>query len=439
MKLQEEKSSFQKALLIVSIIGVLLLVGFILFGIRVHQRDKLTNQHLIAANEKLQEQKEMAEAGQKAKSTFLSVMSHELRTPLNVVTGTTNLMLLQEHSPEQKENLNILMLASKNLVGLINNVLDFSKLESGKLELDFHPTHVREMINDIAVTHKNAARQKGIELKVDIDHNVPNSIITDPQRLNQILTNLVNNAIKFTNKGWVKIVVLRNVPKSSQASLRFEVRDSGIGIPEDQVANIFDVFTQAEQSTSRKYGGSGLGLSICKNLVELLGSELHVESNPGKGSLFWFDLSCNLVLSGTDENSALRPQKALISEFKDRKILIVDDNELNLLVIDKLFKQWGLEVDMTMSGKQAIQMCKEHDYRFVLMDINMPEMDGIQATREIRSLDCSCKIFALSAGSEDDLQHQEAQSLFDGYLRKPVENETLLETLQQAILTNENA
>lgn len=439
MILQEEKSAFQHSLLIVTIVAVLLLIGLILFGIRVHRRQKRTNAQLKAINKKLQEQKEMAEAGQKAKSTFLSVMSHELRTPLNVVTGTTNLMLLQEHSPEQKENLNVLQLASKSLISLINNVLDFSKLESGKLELDFHPTQVRGMVNDIAVTHKNAARQKGIELLVKIDPTVPNTILTDPQRLSQILTNLVNNAIKFTHEGFVKISVCRNESNGSEDSLRFLVEDSGIGIPEDHAKHIFNVFTQAEQSTSRKYGGSGLGLSICKNLLELLGSDIHMESEPDKGSVFWFDLNCNIVASGNKDEPILRPQNALISAYKDQQILVVDDNELNLLVIDKLFKQWGLEIDMTLSGKHAIQMCEEKPYKFILMDINMPEMDGVEATRQIRSINHSCKIFALSAGRADDIQQQEAQSLFDGYLKKPLEIESLLEELQRAILTNEES
>lgn len=332
------------------------------------------------------EARDRAEEAVKMKSQFLATMSHEIRTPMNGVIGMTALLARTKLNSQQTNFVHTIKKSGENLLVIINDILDFSKIESGKIELDSHAFDLKEMLVDILDLLGPIAKSKSLDIALQVSPNVPNMVFTDSTRLKQVLINLLNNAIKFTPKGnvLVKVDALRSAEEI--LNLHFQVVDTGIGIPVDKMDTLFDSFTQVDSSTTREYGGTGLGLSICKELVELMGGEIRVTSNGDKGSTFEF----NIEYQTTEEESHKETiAQELIDEqiaslhMEKRKILIAEDNLVNQQVALMMLQGLGGNADVVANGAEAVAKCQQEDYDLILMDIQMPEMDGFKATEHL--------------------------------------------------------
>ena len=336
------------------------------------------------ATEALSVAKEAAEAGSRAKSDFLAMMSHEVRTPMAGMMGMIDLLAATNLDDEQQDLANIAHESARNLLTVVNNILDFSKLEAGQLEPESIPFNVAHAINAVALLMAPKAQDQGLLLKTSISEGMPAYLSGDPSRLGQILLNLVGNAIKFTEKGSVEIAASHRVAADGTIELRIEVIDSGAGIPSDLQASLFNPFTQADSSVSRKYGGTGLGLAICKQLCRTMGGDIGVESEVRRGSKFWFTLQCRAAEAPKIVAPSLAP--AITDEAAKLSILIADDNDIIRKLISKLLARQGLGADFVVNGKDAVAAVRQKSYDLVLMDMQMPEMDGISAARAIRAL-----------------------------------------------------
>jgi PAS domain S-box-containing protein len=368
----------------------------------------------------LHEAKEKAEEASKAKSMFLSTMSHEIRTPMNAIIGLTNLMLEENPREDQIESLNLLKFSGENLLAIINDILDFNKIEAGKIELEEITFNLKEILSHNLNLLKNRGLEKGIDLRLELHGALPDTVIGDPVRLGQVLNNLIGNAIKFTEKGFVVVSVSDLEHKGQKHLIRFSVKDSGIGIKKEKQKEIFENFTQASSNTTRKYGGTGLGLSISQKLVQLMGSEINLESAPGVGSEFYFDLSMKATHGSLGK---------IVSDQNDHKdatgieVLLVEDNKVNQLVAGNFLKRWGMFVHFANNGREACEMVTQRKFDIVLMDLQMPEMDGYQATQLIRAMnDPHLKvmpILALSASAMTEVREKTQSLGFNGFITKP--------------------
>lgn len=372
--------------------------------------------------------KEEAESAMKVRSDFLSIMSHEIRTPLNTVIGTTYHLLDENPRKEQVQELNNLKNASEYLLSLINNVLDYSKIDAGKLEFDESNTQLRRYSHDIFNVFKPIASQKGIDLNLEYDEKLPEVVKLDKARVNQILTNLIGNALKFTEKGHVTLTISLEERVEKNVKVLFEVKDTGIGVSSDFKDRIFKSFQQANTSITRKYGGTGLGLSITKQLVEMMGSEILLKSEKGQGSIFYFTLSLkigNKVLEKFQEAEAL--------DLSGYKVLLVEDNQMNVLIAKRLLEKWNMSVDLAENGIIAIEKVEKTNYDIVLMDLQMPEMDGYEATRILRKKGFKLPILALTASAMYDKSSKLESTGLDGLVTKPFNPKDLYKAISDRL------
>ncbi len=340
-------------------------------------------QILKTINRELTIAKELAENSKKAKEQFLANMSHEIRTPMNAIMGMVEILGENNLNPEQKECVDAIKLSSDNLLSIINDILDFSKIESGKITFEKRPFVLGKLIEEIIQTLQFTANPKSISLTYSIAENIPSFIIGDDAKLRQILLNLCGNSIKFTEKGYVSIDIQLKEQQNDDYILLFKVTDTGIGIPEDKLQTIFESFAQASGDTTRKYGGTGLGLTITKQLVELQGGSVFVKSKENEGSQFSFTLTFEKEneLPKRNENE----ETYVYTRLEGKKVLLVEDNSMNQLLAKKILNSWNLKYDVAANGKIAIEKLANEDYDIILMDMHMPEMDGYEATKYIRT------------------------------------------------------
>jgi PAS domain S-box-containing protein len=383
--------------------------------------------------------KETAEYGKKVKETFLANMSHELRTPVNGIIGLTNLLRKTPLDDQQSSMIDLLEVSSQSLLGVINDVLDISKMEAGKFNIIRSANNVHDLLRSVYGLLKFKADENNIEFLLQISPDVPVNIMVDSLRLNQVLMNLLSNAIKFTERGYVKLAVSVLQKHDDQVQLKFTVEDSGIGIAVERMSSIFDSFEQAEEDTAAKYGGTGLGLTIVKKLVELKGGKLEVVSNAGKGSTFTFT-NWYTIAAKPKEKTAFKTEKTLES-FENVNVLVAEDNLVNQFMLSKMLKDWDIYVEMVDNGRKVLDKLQHNHYDLILMDTHMPEMNGYQAAKAIRSdfeePKRSIPIISLSAASFDYEQEEAILSGMNDVLSKPFQPHELHRKIKRLLKTGE--
>lgn len=381
---------------------------------------------------------EKAEKSAQAKSEFLSIMSHEIRTPLNAVIGMSNLLMMGNPRPDQKDNLDILKFSANNLLALVNDVLDFNKIEAGKVIFENISFSLPELMQNVCGGQKLKAEEKGLEFKLDIDNALKSKIVFgDPTRLIQIIFNLVSNAIKFTHTGsiWVKVTCVED--RHNIVNVNFSVKDTGIGIEKENLDVIFEPFTQESISTTRQYGGTGLGLAIVKRLLELQGLHMQVNSEPGTGSEFSFSMEFPV----STESITLPEEKQLVvagpDSLNNLRVLIAEDNMVNVMLMKKLFSKWGITPTIAENGERAIEMVQYGNFDIILMDLQMPVLNGFDAAIEIRKMPdpkkANIPIIALTASALFDIKERVFNSGMNDYVSKPFKPEELREKMQNLV------
>ncbi len=381
---------------------------------------------------RLVEAKEKAIKASLVKAQFLSSMSHEIRTPMNAVNGLIHLLLEENPREDQKQHLNTLLFSANNLLNLINDILDFSKIEAGKVEIKKAPFSFDEIINSMRHGFGSQAREKGIELIIKRDHRVPNRLIGDALRLSQVLGNLVNNAIKFTDEGSVTVYVVPKLIEDEMISIYFAIKDTGIGIPPEKLQSIFEDFVQVNDKALRE--GTGLGLSITKELLDLQGSVIKVDSTYGKGSTFYFTIDFEIEVEENYANIGTPVEQDLSGSLHGMSILLVEDNKINQKVATNFLSKWGVETDIADNGQIAVNMIQQKTYDVVLMDLQMPVMNGIEATKAIRKLGdeyAHVPILALTASAVLEIKDQVTLAGLNDFITKPFKPVTLYDKISR--------
>ena len=390
-------------------------------------------------NQKAEMEREKAEAANKAKSTFLSSMSHEIRTPMNAIVGMTEVLLRGEHSEETVEYLNNIKVSGEALLTIINDILDFSKIESGKMDIVEGKYNPKMMINALKMIFENRAMGKPIDLIYEVEDNIPAVLRGDEHRLRQIIINLVNNAIKFTDNGYVKVSVTSKNIDDENVELLFEVEDTGMGIKEEELPKLFGSFQQLDVKKNHSKEGTGLGLAISKQLVELMNGNIGVKSKYGEGSTFYFSVPQAIVAYSADE---LKLLDANTEESEDMKfvapaarVLLVDDNEMNIKVGKALLEPFGMNIDTATNGREALDKVMNNKYHIVFMDHMMPEMDGIEATGEIRKLEGeyfkTLPIIALTANATFEAKEMFLNARMDDFVAKPIKMDEITKCIRK--------
>lgn len=396
------------------------------------------NELLQDKNTELQQAKENAEKASQAKAQFLSTITHELRTPMYTVTGLTHLLLEEDPKPEQKEHLNSLKFSGEYLLSLINNILDLNKLEANKVEIEKAPFNLKKRIDGVLIALKKSAEVKKNNIHYEYDQTLPHEVLGDSLKISQILINLISNSIKFTENGdiWVRV---RNVEKTAKKVIvHFEIEDTGDGISKKKQNTIFESFSQGSLQINRKYGGTGLGLSIVKNLLELMGSKIYLESKLGEGSKFWFNISYDI--SELEESDTPVKDIEVIFDndiFEDKAVMIVEDNKINQMITKKILEKKKMVCTVVDNGMDAIKNAKENNFDVILMDIHMPGISGIEATKKIREFNKTVPIIALTAITIEENLEDFYKAGFNEFIPKPFNAEDFFEKINRVMRSND--
>ncbi|MGZ3776788.1 MAG: ATP-binding protein [Mucilaginibacter sp.] len=400
---------------------------------------KATAEERGALNVELEKVIEKSEKSAQAKSEFLSIMSHEIRTPLNAVIGMGNLLMMGNPRPDQKDNLDILKFSANNLLALVNDVLDFNKIEAGKVVFENIKFNIPELMQNVCGGLKLKAQEKELDFKVSVDPVLRNKIVIgDPTRLTQIIFNLISNAIKFTNSGtvWVKVTCAED--RHNIVNVNFSVKDTGIGIEKENLDVIFEPFTQESITTTRQYGGTGLGLAIVKRLLELQSLHMDVHSTPGEGSEFSFGMEFPVSTEQVIiHEEAHQPRVEAGDGLNNLRVLIAEDNMVNVMLMKKLFSKWGITPTVAENGERAIEMVQYGNFDIILMDLQMPILNGFDAATEIRKMrdpkKANIPIIALTASALFDIKERVFSSGMNDYVSKPFKPDELREKMQNLV------
>ncbi len=395
------------------------------------EESRRLNELLAGRNEQLLVTQAQAEQANLAKGDFLANMSHEIRTPMNGVLGMVHMLQGTELNPRQREYASLIAVSAENLIAILNDILDFSKIEAGKLELESSQFSLDQLASHAVAIFSGQAKSTGLELSYEIGPDVPDLVVGDSTRLSQVLINLLSNSLKFTSRGWVRLSVRRIQSKDSQVALRFEVEDSGIGIAEDKQKLIFGAFEQADVSVTRRFGGTGLGLSICSRLVELMGGNIDLRSQPGQGTAFGFELGFqpgqndHKLYLPTRRPGSLNGPPPPLDVVNRLRILVAEDNLISQTVMRLMLGEQGHEVELVSNGREAFELLQQGPFDLVLMDVQMPEMNGLEATERIRERErqlglARIPIVALTARAQEADRDICLQAGMDGYLSKPI-------------------
>ncbi|HET8810475.1 MAG TPA: ATP-binding protein, partial [Flavobacteriaceae bacterium] len=450
LTLSEENSKQQRSLefnQLAIILGVTMILVLSLLTLAFFKNSYIraqTTYLLRTKNKELTEEKNLAEKATMAKTQFLSTITHELRTPIYAVTGLTHLLLETNPSKEQKEHLNSLKFSGEHLLALINNILDFNKLEAKKVTAQPANFVLRHKIENILTALTKSAKDKNNKLHLEIDENLPEKVIGDHVKLSQVLINLVSNAIRFTENGdvWVRLNLVNT--SENHLLINFEIEDNGVGIPEGTKEKIFENFTQGSDEVNNKYGGTGLGLPIVKGILQVLGGEIQVESTLDVGSKFYFSLKFQKAKdTETTEEDDAKEKAANLKKWQGalngKKILIVEDNKINQMITHKILAKHHVVCELADNGEIAVEKAKSNQYDLILMDVHMPIMNGIDATREIRKIDQKTPIVALTAVALDDDLEGFLKNGFNDVIPKPYKMELFFQKIHDEITSVKNS
>ncbi|SOC80867.1 multi-sensor hybrid histidine kinase [Salinimicrobium sediminis] len=436
-KRQAENERTLKVNKLTTILSVALITILSLLTLSLYKNNNLrarANDLLQKKNSELVTAKENAEKASLAKAQFLSTITHELRTPLYAVTGLTHLLLEESPTENQKEHLNSLKFSGEYLLSLINNILDLNKLEAKKVEMLESSFNLKKRITDVLVALKNSAEEKKTQLHLEFDSEIPKKLKGDPLKISQILINLVGNSIKFTENGDIWVRVKKSGQDGALVKLRFEIEDTGEGISKEKQKAIFENFTQGSLQINRKFGGTGLGLSIVKNLLNLMDSEIHLESELGKGSVFYFELSFEALEPAAPQDPKsdnVIPEPLSNDYMHNKKILIVEDNKINQMITRKILEKNKVICDVADNGTVAIAKVENHHFDLILMDIHMPGISGIEATREIRKFNETIPIIALTAVTLEESLDEFYLNGFNDIIPKPFKTEEFFQKINK--------
>ena len=439
----EEANNKNDLSTLISILSVALITILSLLTLSLYKNNNIrlkTNNMLHKKNAELIVAKEKAELASKTKANFLSTVTHELRTPLYAVTGLSNMLLDENPKPEQVQHLKSLKFSGDYLLTFINDILQINKIEANKVDIEPESFNLKKKINNIVLALNNSALDNNIKIHFEYDSDLPENFVADQLKISQILINLIGNSIKFTKDGDIWIRVYKIEQKDSTYTLRFEVEDNGIGISQEKQDNMFESFSQGSIQINRKYGGTGLGLSIVKGLIDILKGDIYMKSELGEGTTFYFEipLEYTSVEEANEMASTYFDGDTSELDLTNVKILVVEDNKINQMITKKILTKMNLVCDIVDNGEEAVEMIKTNDYNIILMDIHMPGISGIEATKRVRAFDKELTIFALTAVTIEDKMHEFEEAGFTDIIPKPFKQEEFEKKLYNALAGKKN-